>query len=179
MSYGGGTYQLATHTGKHLVIIIRLDSNLTSEQAKQYQQQMRIDANSNIMFTAIPVEKTSFYEVETQLKMHINALIKRLGFAELSATLFSSPTDESRGLYQPEINQVAAAVGWGGALAKDNIYETSPNFPAKGCYQLNFKDPKIEIFGQLPFITSKVSCLTILLMKTLSKRRPIKMELTR
>ena len=37
MSYGGGTYQLATHTGKHLVKIIRQDSNLTSEQAKQYQ----------------------------------------------------------------------------------------------------------------------------------------------
>jgi hypothetical protein len=149
MSYGGGTYQLATHTGKHLVIIIRLDSNLSSEQAKHYQQQMRIDANSNIMFTATPVEKMSFYEVENQLKMHINVLIKRLGFAKLSAILFSSPTDESRGLYQPEINQVAAAVGWGGALAKDNIYETSPNFPAKGCYQLNFEDPKNRDFWSI------------------------------
>jgi hypothetical protein len=149
MSYGGGIYQLATHTGKHLVIIIRLDSNLSSEQAKHYQQQMRINANSNIMFTATPVEKTSFYEVENQLKMHISVLIKRLGFAKLSAILFSSPTDESRGLYQPEINQVAAAVGWGGALAKDNIYETSPNFPAKGCYQLNFEDPKNRDFWSI------------------------------
>jgi hypothetical protein len=146
MSYGGGTFQLATHTGTHLVVIIRLDSRLTPKQAQSYQSKMRIDANSNELFSAAPIEKSSFDQVENDLKEHVSELIKRLGFAKFSAIMFSSPTDESRGYYQPEINQVAAAVGWGGALARDNIYETSPVFPATGCYQLTFEDPKNRDF---------------------------------
>jgi hypothetical protein len=149
MSYGGGTYELATHTGDHMVVVIRLDSNFSPEQAKKYQQQMSINAGSSERFTALPVEPESFSKVERELKGDVMKLIKKKGTIALSTSLFSSPTDESRGLYSPEINQVAAAVGWGGALAKDNIYETSPNFPAKGCYQLTFDDPKNKHFWSI------------------------------
>ncbi len=149
MSYGAGTYELATHTGDHMIVIIRLDSNFSAEQAKKYQQQMSLKAGSNKPFTTLPVEPKSFSQVERELKGDVMKLIKKVGTIALSTTLFSSPTDESRGFYSPEINQVAAAIGWGGALAKDNIYETSPNFPAKGCYQLTFDDPKNKHFWSI------------------------------
>lgn len=149
MSYGPGTFELATHTGDHMVVIIRLDSNFSPEQAKLYQQQMSINAVSNQRFSAQPVEPESFTRVENQLKADVMSIIKKEGPIALSTTLFSSPTDESRGTYKPEKNQVAAAVGWGGALAKDNIYETSPNFPATGCYQLTFDDPKNKHFWSI------------------------------
>jgi hypothetical protein len=149
MSYGAGTYELATHTGDHMVIIIRLDSNLSPEQAKKYQQQMSIKAGSSKRFTTLPVEPKSFAKVESELKDDVMKLIKQEGPIALSTTLFSSPTNESRGFYSLEKNQVAAAIGWGGALAKDNIYETSPNFPAKGCYQLTFDDPKNKHFWSI------------------------------
>ena len=42
MSYGAGTYELATHTGDHMIVIIRLDSNFSPEQAKKYQHQLHI-----------------------------------------------------------------------------------------------------------------------------------------
>jgi hypothetical protein len=149
MSYGPGTFELATHTGDHIVVIIRLDSNFSPEQAKLYQQQMTINAVSHQRFYTQPVEPESFASIEKQLKADVMTLIKKEGPLVLSTTLFSSPTDESRGIYTPEKNQVAAAVGWGGSLAKDNIYETSPNFPANGCYQLTFDDPKNKHFWSI------------------------------
>ena len=47
MSYGPGTYQLETHTGEHMIVIIRLDSNLSTEKAKQYQNKMIINEITN------------------------------------------------------------------------------------------------------------------------------------
>jgi hypothetical protein len=149
MSYGPGTYELATHTGDHVIVLIRLDANFSSEQVQQYQKQITINAGSDKPFYTQPMEKTSFYRVENQLKADLMKIIKEEGPLKLSATLFSSPTDESRGYYDPMKNQIAAAIGWGGALAKDNIYETSPNFPTKGCYQLNFEDPKNKHFWSI------------------------------
>ena len=146
MSYGPGTYELATHTGSHLIVLIRLDSHFSPEQVRKYQREIVITAGSDKPFYTEQYEQSSFYQVENQLKADIMSLVKKEGRVALSTTLFTSPTDETRGSYIPEKNQVAAAIGWGGALARDNIYETSPNFPATGCYQLTFEDPKNKHF---------------------------------
>ena len=155
MSYGPGTYELATHTGSHMAVIVRLDSNLSSEQVKKYQQKISIKAVSNQRFYAQPVEPESFSTVENELKSDVMELIKSEGPIVISTTLFTSPTDESRGVYMPKKNQVAAAVGWGGALAKDNIYETSPNYPATGCYQVKFDDPNNKYFWSITVYNKK------------------------
>ena len=55
--------------------------------------------------------------------------------------MFTAPTDDSRGLYDFDKYTVGAAVGWGGAQLADNLYESSPNFPAQGCYSATFEDP--------------------------------------
>ena len=149
MSYGPGTYELATHTGSHLIVLIRLDSNFSPEQARKHQRDIVITAGSDKPFYTEQYEQSSFYQVENQLKADLMGLVKREGPLALSTSLFSSPTDETRGLYTPEKNQVAAAIGWGGALAKDNIYETSPGFPATGCYQLTFEDPNNKHFWSI------------------------------
>jgi len=149
MSYGPGTYELATHTGSHLIVLIRLDSNFSPEQARKYQQGMVVTAGSDEPFYTEQYQRSSFYQVENQLKVDLMGLVKKEGPLALSTSLFSSPTDESRGLYRPEKNQVAAAIGWGGALARDNIYETSPSFPATGCYELTFEDPKNKHFWSI------------------------------
>ena len=47
MSYGPGTYELATHTGSHLIVIIRLDSNFSPEQVRKYQRNIFITAGSD------------------------------------------------------------------------------------------------------------------------------------
>ena len=146
MSYGGGTYELATHTGNHVQVILRMDSTFTPAEVKRYQSQVRIDAASSELFTAEPVNRESFYTVERELKASMPKLVQREGLVAVTRTLFSSPTHQSRGYYSPEKNQVAAAVGWGGALATDNIYETSPMFPAEGSYQMTFEDPKNRDF---------------------------------
>ena len=149
MSYGPGTYELATHTGSHLIVIIRLDSNFSPEQVRKYQRNILITAGSDKPFYTEQYEQSSFYQVEKQLKADLVSLVKKEGPIALPTSLFSSPTDETRGIYSPEKNQVAAAIGWGGALAKDNIYETSPSFPATGCYQLTFEDPKNKHFWSI------------------------------
>ena len=40
MSYGSGTYQLATHYGTHLYLIVRLDSTFTETEANALQDAM-------------------------------------------------------------------------------------------------------------------------------------------
>ncbi|KZX51361.1 hypothetical protein A3709_10715 [Halioglobus sp. HI00S01] len=149
MSYGAGTYELATHFGDHLIVIIRLDSNFSPDEVKTIQDKILIKANSDTPFSTPAVEKESFYRVENQLKENLLELMEKEGPVKLSATLFSSPTDETRSYYRPEKTQIAAAIGWGGALAKDNIYETSPNFPASGCYQMTFEDPANRDFWSI------------------------------
>jgi hypothetical protein len=79
MSYGPGTYQLATHTGEHMIVIIRLDSNLSTEKAKQYQKEMIINAGSNERFYAQTIEPKSFARVENQLKADAMKLMKKEG----------------------------------------------------------------------------------------------------
>lgn len=141
MSYGGGTYELATHTGSHVYVIVRLDSTFSAEEVQRYQSAMRIDAPSSELFSAEPVERESFYAVETALKSKRAELLASVGPAALTRGMFTAPTDESRAFFSPEIHQLASAAGWGGAQVRDNIYELSPNLPAEGCYQARFEDP--------------------------------------
>ena len=149
MSYGGGTFELATHTGTHLILILRFDSRFSSEEVANYQSQVRVDANSSNLYSAEPLDEDSFKSVEDELKADMGGLAQKYGLVGITATLFSSPTNESRGYYKPEINQTAAAIGWGGALAIDNIYETSPNYDAEGCYQMTFDDPENRDFWSI------------------------------
>ncbi|MFK8043027.1 DUF1254 domain-containing protein [Congregibacter sp.] len=146
MSYGGGTYQLATHTGSHVYVIVRLDATFSSEEVQRYQAAMRIEALSSEAFSTEPVNRDSFYAVENALKAKRFELLKSYGPDTLSRGMFTAPTDESRAFFVPEIHQVASAAGWGGAQVRDNVYELTPNLPAEGCYQATFEDPGNDAF---------------------------------
>lgn len=146
MSYGGGTYELATHTGTHIYVILRFDSTFSSSEVVKYQQQTKIAAGSNELFRAEPVNPASFEEVELNLKLKLREIALRDGVRSATLGMFTAPTDSSRGMYSPEKHQIGAAVGWGGAQPIDNIYEASPSFPAEGCYQATFEDPENHAF---------------------------------
>ena len=140
MSYGSGTYQLATHYGKHLYLIVRLDGTFSEEEANALQNTMAIDAGSAEPFRTEPVAKETFVAVENSLRQKLGELVATYG-GNVNEGMFTAPTDDSRGLYNFDKYTVGAAVGWGGAQIKDNIYESSPDYPAKGCYEVNFEDP--------------------------------------
>ncbi len=145
MSYGPGTYELATHTGSHLIVIARLDATFSEEEAARYQDQMLISANSDKTFSAEPIEPESFKRVENELKAKTPMLVKRDGLLALRGG-FTSPTDESRGLHDEDKYQIMAAGGWGGAQWKDNIYEISGSYPSDVCHQASFEDPVNSAF---------------------------------
>ena len=73
MKYGSGTFELSTHTGEYLYVVVRLDSRFSKEEAQQYQDQMLITANSSNKFSALPVNKKSFDDVENALKAQMPA----------------------------------------------------------------------------------------------------------
>jgi hypothetical protein len=140
MSYGSGTFELATHFGSHMYLIIRLDSTLSQADANAIQDGISIDAASANPFSAEPVNKESFDAVELALRQKLPAMVKEYG-AQMVYGMFTAPTDASRGLYTFDKYTVGAALGWGGAQLADNLYESSPNFPAEGCYSATFEDP--------------------------------------
>lgn len=146
MSYGGGTYQLGTHTGSHVYVIVRLDSTFTPEEAQRLQADMRIDAASSDLFSAEPVTRESFLAVESGLKAKRMEMLQTYGPEAMTMGMFTAPTDESRAFFQPDLHRVASAAGWGGAQVRDNIYELTPNMPAEGCYQATFEDPGNDAF---------------------------------
>ena len=140
MSYGSGTFELATHYGSHMYLVIRLDSTLTEAEANAIQDGMAIDAASAQPFSAEPVNKESFDTVELSLRQKLPDLVKTHG-PNMVNGMFTAPTDDSRGMFDFDKYTVGAAVGWGGAQLADNLYESSPNFPAEGCYSATFEDP--------------------------------------
>jgi hypothetical protein len=140
MSYGSGTFELATHYGTHMYLVIRLDSTLSEAEANAIQDGMVINAASAQPFSAEPVNKESFDAVELLLRQKLPDLVKTYG-PDMVNGMFTAPTDDSRGLYDFDKYTVGAAVGWGGAQLADNLYESSPNFPAQGCYSATFEDP--------------------------------------
>ena len=140
MSYGSGTFELATHYGSHMYLIVRLDSTLSEAEANAIQDDMVINAASAQPFSAEPVNRESFDAAELSLRQKLPALVATHG-NKVVYGMFTAPTDESRGLYDFEKYTVGAALGWGGAQLRDNLYETSPSFPAEGCYSATFEDP--------------------------------------
>ena len=77
MKYGTGTFDLNTHTGTHLYVIVRLDATFSEAEVKEIQDKMSINAKSNNPFTAIPVNEESFTAVENALKAKMPEVIKR------------------------------------------------------------------------------------------------------
>ena len=140
MSYGSGTFELATHYGSHMYLVIRLDSTLSEAEANAIQDEMVINAASAQPFSAEPVDRESFEAVELSLRQKLPELVKTFG-PNMVNGMFTAPTDDSRGMYDFDKYTVGAAVGWGGAQLADNLYESSPNYPAEGCYSATFEDP--------------------------------------
>lgn len=143
--YGAGTFNLSTHTGSHLYLVIRLDATFTQEEAKKYQDQMLINADSNNNFSAKPVNQASFNAVEDALKAQMPTITKRDGVNALTGMF----TDVGDNTFTNEKYQVGAAIGWGGAQVIDNIYEVSGNYPSNTCYQATFEDPENEAFWSI------------------------------
>jgi hypothetical protein len=148
MMYGPGTFELKTHSGTHVYVIIRLDATFTESEVKEIQDKMSIEANSDRLFETGPVNKQSFIEVEDALKAAMPSIVKRDGVNALEG-MFTAPGDESSQFFTQEKYQVGAAVGWGGAQMIDNIYELSGNYSADGCYQMTFEDPKNMAFWSI------------------------------
>ena len=148
MFYGAGTFELSTHTGSHLYLVIRLDATFTEAEAAKFQDQMAINANSNNPFKAEAVNQASFKTVEDKLKAQMPAITKRDGKDALVG-MFTAPTDESNKLFTQEKYEVGAAIGWGGAQEIDNIYEVSGNFPVDTCHQATFQDPRNKAFWSI------------------------------
>ena len=154
MEYGSGTFELSTHTGAYMYIVVRLDSRFPKEEARQLQDQMIITANSNNKFAAVPVNKKSFDEVENTLKAQMPAIVKRDGIDAITG-MFTDPRDDSKKLFTEEKHQVGAAIGWAGAQLVDNVYEVSGNYPSDTCYQATFEDPQNKAFWSITVYDKK------------------------
>ena len=141
MSYGGGTFELATHYGNHLYLVIRLDNTLSESEANAIQDGMAINAVSAEPFSAEPVNQESFDAIELSLRQKLPDVVATYGASNVVSGMFTAPTDDSRGLFNFDKYTVGAAIGWGGAQLRDNLYESSPDFPAEGCYAATFEDP--------------------------------------
>ena len=148
MKYGSGKFDLTTHTGTHLYLIIRLDVTLSEKEVKDIQDKMSIEANSNEKYTIAPINQESFTEVENALKAKAYSIAKRDGINAMKG-MFTDPQDTSGKEFTDEKYQVAAAIGWGGAQMIDNIYEISGNYSTDSCYQMTFEDPKNIAFWSI------------------------------
>ena len=148
MFYGPGTFELTTHTGSHLYLVIRLDATFTEAEAATFQDQMVVNAKSNNPFKTEAVNQESFKAVEDKLKAQMPAITERDGKDALVG-MFTAPTDASDKLFTQEKYEVGAAIGWGGAQDVDNIYEVSGNYPADTCHQATFQDPKNKAFWSI------------------------------
>lgn len=154
MQYGPGRYQLTTHIGEHVYIIVRLDSTLSKQQVREIQDKMQLTANASNQFTSKQVDKHSFEQVENKLKAKMPVLMKEQG-AEATYGMFTDPNDESNKLFDKEKYAVGAAVGWGGAQLADNVYEVSGNYPIDVCHQVTFEDPKNKAFWSITVYNKK------------------------
>ena len=155
MKYGTGTFDLNTHTGTHLYVIVRLDATFSEAEVKEIQDKMSINANSNNPFTAIPVNEESFTAVENALKAKMPEVIKRDGPVNATKGMFTDPNDSSIELFTQEKYELGAALGWGGAQMVDNIYEASGNYSTDNCYELTFEDPKNLAFWSITVYDKK------------------------
>ncbi|MGR3713831.1 MAG: DUF1254 domain-containing protein [Shimia sp.] len=144
MQYGPGEFNLSTHTGDHIYLVVRLDSTFTQEEANAIQDQMKIVANSNATLAVEPYDEVSFDAVETELKAAMPALLKEQGKEALNGMF--TDFEQKYDTFNDRKWKIGSAVGWGGALTTDNVYEISGNMPSKVCHQATFEDPLNEAF---------------------------------
>lgn len=154
MQYGTGTFELTTHMGTHLYVVVRLDATFTEAEAKEIHDKMSISAKSDNSFTAMPVNEESFTAVEDALKAKMPSVINRDGVNALKG-MFTDPSDASNEIFTQEKYELGAALGWGGAQMVDNIYELSGNYAADRCYQLTFEDPENLAFWSITVYNKK------------------------
>ncbi|MFD2167453.1 DUF1254 domain-containing protein [Thalassotalea euphylliae] len=154
MRYGSGKFDLTTHIGTHVYVVVRLDSTFTQEEASKIQDQMKIVAKSDNKYQSGQFDKASFEKVEMDLKTQMLKILKRDG-AEALYGMFTDPKDASKELYTQEKYAVGAAIGWGGAQLADNVYEVSGNYPADMCHQATFEDPKNNAFWSITVYDKK------------------------
>ena len=167
---------MATHTGSHLIVLIRLDSNLSPEQARKYQRDIVITAGSDKPFYTEQYEQSSFYQVENQLKADLMGLVKREGPLALSTSLFSSPTDETRGctpLKRIRLQQLSV-----GEAPWQRTISTRRHLAFRQLAVTNSpsKIPTTSIFGQSPSTTKPALCSVIPQMLILTMRKQTRME---
>ncbi|MDX2320778.1 MAG: DUF1214 domain-containing protein [Moritella sp.] len=148
MTYGSGTFEVTAHKGDYVYLVVRLDSRLTKEQVTAIQNGMTIDAGASVPFTAAAFDFDSIETTENALKAKMPAINKRDGVTALNG-MFTYPTDSSNAEFTAEKYQVGAAIGWGGAQTKDNVYEVSGNYHVDTCYTANFEDPKNKAFWSI------------------------------
>ena len=148
MTYGAGTFDLTTHTGTHMYVVVRLDATFSEAEAKKYQDLMSINAKNAKKFETAAVNQKSFKTVEDKLKAKMVSIVKRDGKNAMTG-LFTGHDDASSEIFTQEKYEVGAAVGWGGAQAIDNIYELSPDYSTNTCYQNTFQDPKDKAFWSI------------------------------
>ena len=154
MFYGAGEFELTTHTGTHVFVIVRLDATLPQKEANKIQDKLRVEAKSSELFKAKPVTEASFTKVENELKAKFPVIFERDGVDALTGC-FTSPIDDSNKLFTQEKYTVGAAIGWGGAQVVDNIYEVSGNYPADVPHEVTFEDPKNEAFWSITVYNKK------------------------
>ncbi len=127
MIYGPGHYNITAKTDFAFVIVRTLDPDL--------RDNLVVEAPEPQEFIIQDWEEVSFEEIEVK------------GNADFSdgyhqATAYSN-VESGQTSY---MNYVGAAGGWGGAMVRDNIYQTSPYFDADACYETTFVDPEAEYF---------------------------------
>lgn len=79
MKYGAGTFDLKTHTGTHLVLIIRFDSTFSQDEVHALQDAMIIEAGSDQPYQAKPINGESLENIGKQLKAKAPQMIAEMG----------------------------------------------------------------------------------------------------
>ena len=127
MIYGDGRHKITAKTDYAFVIVRALEGDI--------RENLIIEAGSGKPFKVKNWDMESFRAVEN-----------------IGNIAFSNGYDQSKAYGNPEsgqtpyMNYVGAAGGWGGAMVQDNVYQTSKYFPADGCYEVTFPDPKDKYF---------------------------------
>lgn len=144
MEYGAGEFELSTHIGDHIFLAVRLDATFSQAEANAIQDQMKIVAGSDELLSVEAYNHKSFDKVEMGLKSQMPALFAKEG----KQALLNMFTDHEQkyDTFNDTKWKIGSAVGWGGALKTDNIYEISGNMPTDVCYQATFEDPENKAF---------------------------------
>ena len=127
MIYGSGRHKITAKTDHSFVIVRALEGEI--------RQNLVIEAGSAKPFEIKKWDMESFKSVDKAGNLD-----------------FSDGYDQSKAFSNSEsgqtayMNYVGCAGGWGGAMVQDNIYQTSQYFPADGCFEMTFTDPKAKYF---------------------------------